>query len=201
MNLEARSLNNKKMNDDKNKKQEKVEEVNQVLGEDKESAFAKASHAAEALRDKSADKGKKEESKVELLQKKIEELEEQLKRTVADYRNLQKRTDEQRREFIQYAKSELLLELFGAFDALFLAEKYVTDEGLKLSIRLLRETFERIGVKRIETEGKMYDARLMECIATEEGEEGKVLAETRPGFMLDDKILRPAQVKVGKNKN
>jgi molecular chaperone GrpE (heat shock protein) len=38
----------------------------------------------------------------------------------------------------------------------------------------------------------------MECITTEEGEENKVLEEIRAGFMLYDKVLRPAQVKVGK---
>jgi molecular chaperone GrpE (heat shock protein) len=39
---------------------------------------------------------------------------------------------------------------------------------------------------------------MMECVAIEEGDENKVLEEMRAGYMLNDKVLRPAQVKVGK---
>lgn len=138
------------------------------------------------------------EKKIAGLEKKLAESDEQFKRCVADFRNYQKRSDEEKLEFVKFANRELLVELLPAFDNLFLAEKHVEDEGLKLSIKMLKDTFERIGIMRIETEGKEYNPELMECITTGQGEENKVLEEMRPGFLLNGKVLRPAQVKVGK---
>lgn len=131
----------------------------------------------------------------------IELLEDQLKRSVADFQNLEKRTAEERRQWIKLANYDLLLQLLPAFDALFLAEKYIEDEGLKFTVQSIKSTFEGVGIKRIETEGKSYDPQTMEAIETVEGTEGQVIEEVRPGFMLYEKVLRPAGVKVGKKKD
>lgn len=135
---------------------------------------------------------------VEELEQKLQDLEDQLKRAVADFRNLQRRTEEEKRQTIQFANREFLMRLLPAFDTLFLAEKHVQDEGLKLSIKKLLDVFSEEGVQRIETEGKEFDPEHMECVMVEEGEENKVLAELCPGFMLHGKVIRPVQVKVGK---
>jgi molecular chaperone GrpE len=153
---------------------------------------------AEPKEEKNSKKTKqKKEGEVEELKRKVTELEEQLLRSVADYRNLEKRVDEEKREFVKFANRDLLLRLIPAFDTLFLAEKYVADEGIKLTIKHLQESFKEVGVERVETSGKEFDAQIMEAIATGEGEEGKVLEELRPGFTLNGKLVRPAQVKVG----
>lgn len=141
---------------------------------------------------------KKSEKNIEELEKRIEELESQLKRAVADYRNLEKRSDEERGEFVKFANKELLLKLLPAFDTLFLAEQYVKDEGLKLSIKKLIEVLKDEGVERVETVGREFNPEYMECVDTGDGEENKVLEEVTPGFVLFGKALRPAQVKVGK---
>lgn len=138
------------------------------------------------------------EEKKDTSDDKIQELENQFKRAVADYRNLEKRVQDERVQMVQFANKDLLLKLFPAFDMLFLAEKYVTDEGLKLSVKKLTEVLKEVGVERIETEGKEYNPHLMEVVVTEAGEENKVLQELRPGFTLFGKVLRPAHVKVGK---
>lgn len=145
-------------------------------------------------------KTKKEEKKTEILEKRIEDLENQLKRAVADYRNLEKRFEDEKKEVIKFANKDLLLKLFSAFDSLFLAERYVEDEGLKLSIKKLNDVFSDIGVKRIKTIDEMFDPSFMECVDVVEGEENKVKEEVRPGFTLFDKVLRPAHVRVGKKK-
>jgi molecular chaperone GrpE len=131
----------------------------------------------------------------------IEDLENQLKRSVADYRNLEKRVEEEKREVIKFANRELLLQLLPAFETLIIAEKYVEDEGLKLTIKRVIDVLRSVGVERIETIGKEYNAEQMEVIDIVEGEENKVLEETRPGFRYNDKTLVPAQVKVGKSKD
>lgn len=141
----------------------------------------------------------KEDEKT-LLKQKIEELENQNKRLLADYRNLEKRVDAQRRDWILEANKKLLLNLLPVLDTLMLAEKHSKgDQTLGLSVRQFLDILGQEGVEKIKTEGISFDPNLMECIVTVEGEDGKVINETRVGYKLYDQVLRPAQVAVGKS--
>lgn len=163
-----------KKNDDK--KQEKEEKEEQESGEDEKSV--------------------EEDLK---LKQKIEELEYQYKRALADYQNLQKRSEEDRRSWSRLANKELLLNLLPVLDTLMLAEKHIQNEGLKVSVKHFVDVLENEGVKRIEAKDKEFNAETMECVGTSDGEDGKVLEDVRAGYMIHDKLLRPAQVLVGKN--
>ena len=143
---------------------------------------------------------KKKNDEVEKLKEQISDIENQFKRAVADYRNLEKRFDEEKHEYVKFANREMLLRLIPAFDTLFLAEKYVADEGIKLTIRHLQDSLNEVGVDRLRTEGEMFDATRMEAVSTDTGEENKVLEELKPGYTLYGKLIRPAQVKVGKTR-
>ncbi len=167
------------MDDDKNIKDEVVDEVSQ----------------------KSTGKSGKKKKSEEALEEKITDLENQLKRAVADYRNQRMRFEEEKREFVRYANRELLIRLLPAFDTLFLAEKYISDDGIKITIKHLRESLKDVGVEQVRTEGEMFNAEQMEVVTTDTGEENKVLEELRPGYLLNGKLVRPAQVKVGKGTN
>ncbi len=142
----------------------------------------------------------KEDKKVEELLEKVKENEEKYKRALADYQNLQKRTQEEKREWLISANRELVLRILPVLDTLERANKHITDEGLKVSIQLFLATLKNEGVVKIETIGKQFDPRFMEAIATGEGEEGKVLEESQAGYMIGDAVLRPALVKVGEKK-
>lgn len=128
-------------------------------------------------------------------------LENQLKRALADYQNLEKRIAEERSIWIKIANKDLLLKLLPGLDSLILAEKHTQDEGVKVSIKHFIDILGEVGVKRIETEGKDFDPNLMEAVSTTSGDEGKVIEEVRAGYTLFDTILRPAQVVVGKETN
>jgi len=133
-------------------------------------------------------------------QKKNQELEEvtdQLKRALADYQNLEKRTEESKREWVFSGNKSLIAKLLPVLDNLFLAQKHIKDEGLNLSVNKFIEVLEAEGVTRILTEDEDFDPNSMECVSVQEGEDNKVLEEVRPGFIMNDKILRPAQVIVG----
>ncbi len=132
------------------------------------------------------------------LHKQLEECENKYRRALADYQNLQKRVGEEKQDWVRAANRELLLRLLPVLDTLMLASQHVDDQGLKVSINQFLDALKNEGVKRIETGGKDFDPHLMECVSIEEGGENKVLEETRTGYMIYDKILRPAQVKVGK---
>ena len=135
---------------------------------------------------------------IEQLNQKVEEFETKYKRALADYQNLEKRVSEQRLDLIKGANKDLLLRLLPVLDTLVLANQHVQNEGLQVSINQFLDTLKSEGVTRIETIGKEFDPALMEVIATEAGDEDKVLEEMRAGFLIHDKLLRPAQVKVGK---
>ena len=170
---EDREETQKKENSDDT--QDKVEEIKEIQDDE-----------SEATADKE-DKDKKH----------IEYLKDQLARSVADFRNLEKRHQEEKQEFRKFANRDLLVRLLPAFDMLFLAGKYVEDEGVKLTIKRIEDVFSEIGVKRVETEGKQFDPIVMECVETQSGEDGKVLKEIKPGFTLNGKLLSPATVIVG----
>ncbi len=168
--------NNKK---DKNKLDEELEEV-----------------VSDAIEEE-AKKDTKSDVALEMEQK-LEECENKYKRALADYQNLQKRVGEEKQDWIRAANRELLLRLLPVLDTLILANQHVDNEGLKVSINQFLDALKAEGVKRIETKGKDFDPHLMECVSIEDGEENKVLEEVRTGYMIYDKILRPAHVKVGK---
>jgi len=129
---------------------------------------------------------------------KIASLEDQLKRAVADYRNLERRSIEERIEAIKFANKNLIDALIPAFDTLFLAAKFTADESVKLTVDRIVSVLKENGIEKVKTDKAEYNAGTMECIEVVEGEEGKVIEEVRPGFTINGKLIRPAQVKVGK---
>lgn len=134
------------------------------------------------------------------LEKQIEESETKYKRALADYQNLEKRVAEQRVELIRGANKDLLLRLLPVLDTLILAQQHVEDKNIEVSINHFLDILKSEGVTRIKTSGETFDPMLMEAISVVEGDENKVINEVRAGFLLHDKLLRAAQVTVGKGK-
>ncbi|MDE2589364.1 MAG: nucleotide exchange factor GrpE [Patescibacteria group bacterium] len=129
--------------------------------------------------------------------KRIADLELQAKRYLADYQNLQRRTQEQKSEWIRSANRDLLLKMLPVLDTLMLAQKHIQDKGLQISIDQFFTILEQEGVTRIKTFGEEFTPHLMEAIGTMDGDEGKVLEEVRAGFKMHEAVLRSAQVIVG----
>ena len=133
------------------------------------------------------------------LKKRIGELENQLKRALADYQNLEKRVAAERSEWIKTVNKELILRILPILDTLKMAAKHSQDDTLQVSIKQFEDVLKSAGATGIDTIGRMFDPLIMDAVATGDGEEGKILEEVRPGYMLHDKVLRVAQVKVGKS--
>ena len=141
---------------------------------------------------------KHEEAKKHQENEEFKNLENQLKRALADYQNLEKRIAEEKSSWIKAANKNLLLKLLPGLDSLILAERHTQDEGVKLSIKHFLDILEQDGVRKIETTGKDFDPNFMEAVATMPGENGKIIEEVRSGYTLFDQVLRPAQVVVGR---
>lgn len=123
---------------------------------------------------------------------------EQLKRALADYQNLKKRVEAERLEFVKYVLEQFLAKLLPAVDALEAAAAHLKNEGLDLALGQLRAVLAAEGVKEAELLQRPYDPKLAECVETVAGPNDRVVAVTQKGYLLNDKVLRPARVKVGK---
>ena len=113
---------------------------------------------------KSEKKDKTEDKDLE-----IENLKNQIRRTLADYQNLEKRVSLEREELKKSANSGLLLRLLPALDTLLLAEKHTQDEGLKLSVKQIFDILEKEGLKKIETKDAEFDPAVMEAVQITDG--------------------------------
>lgn len=134
------------------------------------------------------------------LQARIKELEDSWKRALADYQNLEKRIVQEKEKFARFANSEFILKILPAIDDLEKAEKHLKDEGLSLALGNLKQGLQDAGLEKIEVKGRKFDPKEMECVEVGQGKEERVIEEIRSGYKLYDRVLRPAQVKVGKQK-
>jgi molecular chaperone GrpE len=141
-----------------------------------------------------------ETTELEVLQVQYDESEGKYRRALADYQNLQKRSQEDRLLWIRTANKELLLKILVIFDTLEMAYQHSQDKNIQVSIQQFLDVLKSEGVTKIETVGKKFDPNVMEAITTGEGKEGIVLQELRVGFMIHESLLRAAQVTVGKGK-
>jgi len=118
-------------------------------------------------------------------------------RALADYQNLEKRVRDERGENIKASNRDLLLRFLPILDTLELAQKHEENSTLKVVIDQFLATLKSDGVTKISTLGEIYDPMMMEVVTTNKGKEGVVIQEVRTGYLLHDKLLRPAQVIVG----
>jgi molecular chaperone GrpE len=140
------------------------------------------------------------EEEITVVTRQGEEWKEKYLRALADYQNLQRRTSEEVERVRAFASEVILDRLFPVVDTFEKAAAHVKDPGLTLALKELMAVIEEQGVKRMSVVGKVFDPHTMECIEVVEGDDGIVMHEILPGYMLNDKVLRVAQVKVGKVK-
>lgn len=156
----------------------------------------------------------KEELKV--LQEKLEQCEKEKteylagwQRARADLSNYKKEEAERFREFSKYATESLVLDLIPVLDSFDLGiaamEKAGNmDKGIYMIKAQLEDVLKERGLSRIKIEiGQHFDPKISEAIAEVEydGPSGIVLEEIEAGYKLYDKVIRPARVKVSKQKN
>ena len=131
--------------------------------------------------------------------KELEDIKNQLKRALADYSNLQKRVEEEKKGLIKFANASLLIKFVGVLDSFEEADKELQDEGLSLAIKKFRDTLSSSGIQEIEVGGKNFDPLYHEAVEVVNGaNDNKVVEVLEKGYTLNDKVLRPAKVKVSK---
>jgi len=130
-------------------------------------------------------------------------------RTAADFDNFRKRAAREKEDAIRYANSSLLETLLPVIDNFELgldAARSAPDaaailQGLDMVSRQFRDFLASSGVEEIKTDGVAFDPNFMEAVGHETDAkvaEGLVLRQTRRGYKLRDRLLRPASVFVSK---
>lgn len=154
-------------------------------------------------------KGMFSNKKVQELEERIKELEEKDLRNKAEFANYKKRREEEVSRMLKFANEDLLKELLPILDNIERAVNMDDDnldddvskflEGFKMIYCNIIQIFKNHGVTEIETNGKDFDPNIHQAMMTEvkEGvEPGKVIEVLQKGYLLKDKVLRPAMVKV-----
>lgn len=131
-------------------------------------------------------------------------------RLQADFDNYKKRFFKERTDFIKFANEGLILELLGILDnferGIKSAEQKknydLLHQGVDMISRQLHSLLREKGLQRIEVMGEKFDPHLHDALEVVESdaEEGIIVEELQPGYILNGRILRHAKVKVSKGK-
>lgn len=130
--------------------------------------------------------------------KEAEEWKNKYLRVLADYQNLEKRTQSEKVEIRKFAAEVVIARILPTLDTLAKAKANIQDPGLELAYKELESALYEFGLTKIVVVGNEFNPHEMECIEVVAGEDNKVIEELLPGYKLHEKIVRVAQVKVGK---
>ncbi len=189
----------------------KIEENGNVAAEEKDTAKEAATKTeTKPPKDDSKKKIKELESRLTAseeaqaeLEKKAAEGEDKYLRLAAEYDNFRKRSQKEREGIYTEAYAEALAALFPVVDNLERAAQYADGEnvarGVEMTLKSVKDTFEKLGVTEIDPVGKEFDPNFHNAVMhIEDPELGEsvVVEVLQKGYLRGDRVLRYAMVKV-----
>ncbi len=152
---------------------------------------------------------------LEVLSAENAELQDRVLRLAAEMENLRRRTEREKAEATLYAASNFARDMLAVSDNMDRALGAVSEEqravaddvtknlmqGVEMVQRELLNTFERHGIRRITPMGERFDPNLHQAmfeVPDKETESGTVVQVVQPGFVIGERVLRPAMVGVAK---
>ncbi len=147
-------------------------------------------------------------SDITLLQAKVDELQDKFLRQAAEFDNYRKRTIKEKANIIKYASADIVTAILPIIDDIERAvensrdieDANVIKEGMELIYNKLMRILESKGLKKISPKDEPFDTDYHEAIATipapNKKTVGRVIDCARDGYLLEDKVLRHAQVAV-----
>jgi len=156
-----------------------------------------------------------EKDPIKDLEEKVNELNDKLLRSLAETQNLRKIHDKEKEDLIKYSSSNFAREVLNiadnlerAFDLFKNNPEFNSDKfkdvkiGIELIEKELINSFERNGKKSIESMGKKFDPNYHQALNEVESdkEEGTIVNEIQKGYVLYNRLLRPAMVSISKKK-
>ena len=153
------------------------------------------------------------EDEIQKLKEEIESLKDQRLRAVAELENFRKRAEKDQSDALKYGMANFAKEIINIGDNIERAKSSISEEvrsnesiksvvdGLDLIAQSTMATFEKIGIKKIESINQKFDHNLHQAmmeIEKKDCEPGTIVQELIPGYTLHDRLLRPAMVGVSK---
>ena len=153
------------------------------------------------------------EDLIEKLNEEITGLKDQKLRAIAELENFRKRAEKDQSDALKYGISNFAKEIINVRDNIERAQSSISEEaknnesiksvieGIDLIAQSVVSTFEKIGIKKIESLNEKFDHNLHQAmmeIENDELEPGTIVQELMPGYTLHDRLLRPAMVGVSK---
>ena len=166
----------------------------------------------------SSDKDQKEEVKEKTVEEKLKDTEEKLLRSLAEIENQRRRFEKEIKDAFEFGSYNFAKESLAILDNLQRAKEAIkNDEKLKVNEDLERfidniniiekdliSIFERNNIKKIESQNKKFDPNFHQAMSEVEDDKvdpGTILLEIQAGYLLGERLLRPALVSVSKRKN
>ena len=147
-----------------------------------------------------------EQERALLAEEEAGRLREALLRKAADFENLKRRAERDKNDYVKYALTETMRDLLGVLDNLERALSHVPAEGaddfrtgVEMIARQLSEVVRKYGVVEIPALGTPFDPQFHEAVMRGEAADvppGTVIEVFQKGYILNDRLLRPAMVKV-----
>jgi molecular chaperone GrpE len=145
---------------------------------------------------------------IEDVRREKDALQDRLLRTAAEFDNYRKRMERERRELSEYTAAEVVKDLLPILDnferalqAPASADTETFRKGIELIHKQMLDLLKKRGVKPIDALGADFDPNFHEAViheVSDEHREGEVMQELQRGYLLGDRLLRPAMVKVAK---
>ncbi|MBF0474764.1 MAG: nucleotide exchange factor GrpE [Deltaproteobacteria bacterium] len=134
---------------------------------------------------------------------------DRLLRVSAEFENFRRRSEREKVENIKFANEEIIKKLLPIVDNLERAVDHARNEGMPdnlmagivLTLNELNGLLEKFGVKSVSAVGEKFDPQFHEAIAQEVNntqEDNTVVKEYERGYLLHDRLIRPAKVVVSK---
>lgn len=151
----------------------------------------------------------KASKKDDKFQQDINVLTADLQRVQADFVNFKRRSEEEKAGIMSMAKENVILHILPLIDNIERALAHQPEElknnewakGVEQVAKQVETTLKELDVVKIETVGQPFDPELHEAVGYEDGEGEEIVAEElQPGYMLGDRVIRHAIVKVKKEK-
>ncbi len=149
------------------------------------------------------------ESELRTLRSERDNLLDRLARLQAEFDNSRKRAAKENADYREYAVADGARHLLPVLDSFELALKNadVKPEDLRKGMELIRkqlqDALQKMNVQRVPAQGQLFDPRVHEAIEMVESNDvpdHHVLEELQPGYRIKERLLRPAMVRVAKNK-
>jgi molecular chaperone GrpE len=159
--------------------------------------------------EKTNSEDKVQDNLIEEKDRRISELEEQVKRLSAEFANFQLRQDKRLEEIRKFAAENVILEFFPILDSFAQAQAAMAkgadaeslNKGMEMIDKKFREILQSLGITEIEAKGQKFDPAFHFAVGVEETDQypdETVLDEYQKGYVYKDKVLRPTMVRVSR---